>query len=106
MKTQEIRSFLADLADLDFRYLRIQISLANDARTLIKDFNLGREEFCILLDIHYHEYDIYLNGGFEYTIEHLARLNSAFCILSARKAEQELKGKFTDIIVEDHEKNK
>lgn len=106
MKTQEIRSFLADLADLDFRYLRIQMSLANDARTLIKDFNLGREEFCILLDIHDHEYDIYINGGFNYDIMKMARMNAAFCKLSARKAEQELKGKFTDIIVEDHEKNK
>jgi len=37
MEAQQIRKFLANLSDLDYRYLRIQCSMANDARTLVHD---------------------------------------------------------------------
>ena len=41
MKAIEVRKFLTSLDDLDFRYLRIQLSMANDARNMISEFNLS-----------------------------------------------------------------
>lgn len=44
MKAIEVRKFLTDLDDLDFRYLNIQLSMARDARNLIAEFNLPKEK--------------------------------------------------------------
>ena len=44
MKALEVRKFLTDLNDVDFRYLNIQLSMARDARNLIQEFNLSKEK--------------------------------------------------------------
>jgi hypothetical protein len=102
MKKQpdKIREFLSSISDLEFRYLRVQISMANDARYLIKEFNLGKEMFCRLMQIKESEYDQYLTGGFDYDLMKMALMNAAYCELSSEKAESECKGKFTDIIAQ------
>ena len=97
MKKDKIRSFLSNLSDLDYRYLRLQCSLANDARTLVKDFLLTREQFCERMKIQLSEYDSYMNGGFEYTIMHMAMIQAYFMELSMEKSKEEAK-KFTNII--------
>lgn len=72
--------------------------MANDARTLVKDFNLSREQFCELIQILPKEYDKYMTGGFNYDIRKMALIQAAFCKLQIEKTKQEAKDKFTDII--------
>lgn len=98
MDSKTIRKFLSSLEDIDFRYLRIQISMASDARNLIKEFNLTEGKFCFLMKITPNEYHSYISGGFKYTVEHMARLQAAYCKLSAEKITA--KDKFTDVISE------
>lgn len=98
MEAKEIRKFLGSLNDLDFRYLRIQISMANDARTLVKDFNLSREQFCELIQISQKEYDKYMTGGFNYDIRKMALIQAAFCKLQMERTKEEAEKKFTDIV--------
>lgn len=98
MEAKEIRKFLGSLNDLDFRYLRIQISMANDARTLVKDFNLSREQFCELIQISPKEYDKYMTGGFNYDIRKMALIQAAFCKLQMERTKEEAEKKFTDIV--------
>jgi len=97
MKKDKIRSFLSNLSDLDYRYLRLQCSLANDTRTLVKDFYLTKEHFCERMKLQLSEYDSYMNGGYEYTILHMAMIQAYFMELSMEKSKLEAK-KFTDII--------
>lgn len=93
-----VRQFLSKLSDIDFRYLRLQIQMANDARNLIKEFNLSKEEFCKLLDISEKHYQQYLNGGFEYDIMKMALMNAAYCKLSTERAAKEVEEKFTNVV--------
>lgn len=97
MKTKDIRLFLSHLSDLDYWYLRLQCSMANDARTLVKDFLLTKEQFCERMKIPLSEYNSYMNGGFAYTIMHMAIIKAYFMELSIEKAKLEAK-KITDII--------
>jgi transcriptional regulator with XRE-family HTH domain len=98
MEAKEIRKFLGDLNDLDFRYLRIQISMANDARTLVRDFNLSKEQFCELIQISPKEYNKYMTGGFNYDIRKMALIQAAFCKLQMERTKEEAENKFTDIV--------
>jgi hypothetical protein len=106
MESKKIRKFLSELEDIDFRYLRIQISMANDARNLIKEFNLTKEQFCkfMVIDPDNSEYQSYIQGGYDYTVMHMARLQAAYCKLSAEKITA--KGKFTDIATEETNNDK
>ena len=100
MKTAQIRQFLGSLSDLDYRFLRIQCSMANDARNLIKEFNLDKDELCSLIRIEPDQYDSYLTGGFDYDIEKMALMQAAFINLAAVRYKKELDGKITDIKTE------
>lgn len=101
MEAKTIRNFLSRLSDHEFRYLRLQISFANDARELVRNFNLTQERFCELMNIDITEYDKYMRGGYNYTVDKMAYLQAAYCTLkaeqNAKQAEAEAKAKFTDI---------
>jgi hypothetical protein len=97
MEAREIRKFLASISDLDFRYLRIQVSMASDARKLVKQFNLSKEDFCKYIEISLRDYDKYMTGGFNYDIRKMALLEATYCKLAAIKTEEEAKEKFTHI---------
>lgn len=97
MKALLIRRFLSQLSDLDYRYLTIQLSMAKDARTIIQEFNLSKEEFCKLLEISPREYNKYINGGFNYDIRKMALMQAAYVNLKAEKAAKEAKKKLTGI---------
>lgn len=92
-----IKIFLSKLTDVEFRYLRLQESMANDARTLIKEFSLTKGDFCHLMQIEESQYQTYLNGGFPYTVMKMALLNAAYCRLSSEKNKREAEEKFTNI---------
>lgn len=96
-KSKEIRKFLTGLTDVEFRYLRIQISLANDARNMIDEFKLSRERFCELMQLKPSQYNQYIKGGFDYTIKHMALLQAAYFTLKSEQAEKEAEHKFTEI---------
>ena len=98
MKTTEIRTFLGSLEDIDFRYLRIQISMANDARELIRNFNLSKEQFCELLSIKMNKYNSYIRGGYDYSVMDMAKIQAAYCKLQMEKTAKEAENMFTDIV--------
>jgi transcriptional regulator with XRE-family HTH domain len=97
MKALLIRRFLSSLSDLDYRYLTIQLSMAKDARTIIQEFNLSKEEFCKLLEISPREYTKYINGGFNYDIRKMALMQAAYVKLKSEQAAKEAKKKLTKI---------
>ena len=97
MEAKKIREFLGNLTDHEYRFIRIQISLANDARKIISDFNVSKERFCELIELDLSDYDAYVKGGFEYTVDKMALLNAAFCTLKAEQAEKEASKKFTQV---------
>lgn len=97
LDAKKIRTFLSKLTDVEFRYLRIQESMANDARNLIQEFNLSKEQFCDLMEIKETEYTSYLNGGFNYDIMKMALSNSAYCKLHAERANKEVQEKHVNI---------
>ena len=98
MKAIEIRRFLTDLDDLDFRYLNIQLSMARDARNLIAEFNLSKEKFCELLQISIREYKKYINGGFNYDIKKMAIMQCVWVNLRSEQAKQEAEKQLTNVL--------
>jgi hypothetical protein len=97
MKAIEVRKFLTDLDDLDFRYLNIQLSMARDARNLIAEFNLSKEKFCELLQISIREYQKYLNGGFNYDIKKMAIMQCTWVKLRTEQAAKEAEANLTSV---------
>jgi predicted transcriptional regulator len=97
MKAIEVRKFLTDLNDLDFRYLNIQLSMARDARNLIKEFNLSKEKFCELLEISPREFQKYINGGFNYNIKKMAIMQCVWYNLEMEKTKLEIENKTTGL---------
>jgi hypothetical protein len=97
MKAIEVRKFLTDLDDLDFRYLNIQLSMARDARNLIQEFNLSKEKFCELLQISIREYQKYINGGFNYDIKKMAIMQCVLVQLRTEKAKKEAETNLTNL---------
>ena len=91
MKSKEIRKFLSELSDEDFRYLEIQMSLANDGRKLIAKFNLTKERFCDLLKIELSEYQDFINGAFEYDVQKMALMHCAWVKLRNEEVNRESK---------------
>lgn len=100
MKAIEVRKFLTDLDDLDFRYLNIQLSMARDARNLIQEFNLSKEKFCELLEISPREYKKYINGGFNYDIKKMAIMQCVWVTLRSEQAKQEAEKQLTNMASE------
>lgn len=99
MQKDKVRSFLGSLTDLEYRYLRLQCQMANDARNLIKEFLLTKEQFCERMNLKPSEYDKYLTGGYNYTVMHMAKIQAYFMELSMEKSRIEAK-KFTDVITD------
>jgi hypothetical protein len=90
MKSNEVRQFLAKLDDIDFRYLRIQINVANDARNIVHEFKLTKERFCELMDIKPSVYKKYMQGGFNYSLIDFAKLNQVRYKLSTEQIAKEI----------------
>ena len=97
MRKDKVRTFLSRLNDLDYRYLRLQCQMANDARNLVKDFLLTKEQFCERMKLELSEYDSYMTGGYQYTVMHMAMIQAYFMELSMERSRLEAK-KFTDVI--------
>ena len=97
MKAIEVRKFLTELNDVDFHYLNIQLSMARDARSLIREFNLSKEKFCELLEISPREYQKYINGGFNYDIKKMALMQCAWVQLRTEQAKKEAETNLTSV---------
>ena len=92
MKALEIRKFLSTLSPADIRYLEIQLAMARDARKMIEEFKLSKERFCELLQISSKkEYELYLNGGFNYDLRKMALFQSVWVQLRIEEAQLEAK---------------
>ena len=97
MQAKEIRSFLETLNGEDFRYMEIQISIAKDAKGLIKNYNLTDDEFCDLLKIGKRDIKKFLNGGYNYDIRKLSLIHCAYETLESEKAKSEATKGLTDV---------
>ena len=103
MEAKEIRKFLSALDDSDYHYVKIQMSMARDARNLINEFKLTEEQFCALMKFNgIKNYQSFLNGGYNYTIRDMANLHCAYVSLeverATKKAEKHVKEETTNII--------
>jgi hypothetical protein len=95
---KDIRKFLGKLTDLEFRYMRIQISMANDARNLVFKYHLTKEQFCEIMRINLKDYNKYLTGGFDYDVIKMALMQAAFYNLETERIKKETEQKVTNII--------
>ena len=97
MKPKEIRQFLKELSEADFRYLEIQMSIAKDGKNLISKFNISKERFCELMQIELSEYEDFINGAFDYDIMKMALMHCAWVKLRTEQAEIEADKSLTGI---------
>jgi len=93
----QVRKFLSGLTDLDFHYLGIQIDMAKDARRLIETFSVSKEDFCKYMDIRIADYNRYLSGGYNYSLESIARMQDTWIKLRTLQAEKESETVLTDV---------
>jgi hypothetical protein len=93
----QVRKFLSGLTDLDFHYLGIQIQMAKDARKLIATFDVSKQDFCKHMDIRPTDYNRYLSGGYNYTLESMARIQDVWVKLRSLQAEIEAEKVLTDV---------
>jgi hypothetical protein len=104
MKTKTcatIRKFLGSSSEFEFRYIRLQLKMATDARQVIQDFTLTKKEFCMRMKIPESKYELYLNGGYNYDIKCMANLQAMYCELSYErdlKKRKEGAEQFVDVI--------
>ena len=91
LNSKKIRKFLSTLNDAEYSYIKIQMHIAQNAKDLVKDFKLNRSHFCLLLDIKDEQYESFLSGGFNYDLEKMALLESAYIKLSKERDEEKYK---------------
>ena len=97
MEKDKVRMFLNSLNDLDYRYLRLQCQMANDARHIVNEFLITKEQFCERMKLDVSEYDSYMNGGYEYTVMHMAMIQAYYIELSMEKSKLEANERFTGV---------
>lgn len=66
------------------------MQVSDYARTLIKQFNLSKEDFCKIVDIPLKRYSSYLNGGTNKEFLDIAKMQSAKMNLLMEKTAKEI----------------
>lgn len=87
--TNQIIKFLAKVESYQTRFIEIQLQLASNAKMIVNEYNVGEVEFCNKLKISIKDYDNFIKGGYNYTIEHMSILQSFYVEKSTEKARNE-----------------
>lgn len=86
---KKIGAFLKGLDPVEFRYLELTVQLASSIQSLIRSYNLTKEEFCEMFSINPKKYDDYIKGNFNYSLHDMATLNYAYRKLETDRVSQE-----------------
>ncbi len=97
---KKVRDFLTELDDVGFRYMKIQVSMGTDARNMMEEFNLSKEQFCELAKIDISDFQSYINGGYDYTVLNMAIMHTVWIDLRKQQAEKEVAEKLTNVATE------
>jgi hypothetical protein len=82
---EKVRQFLSTINSAELSYLELQISVAVDAKKMLKEFDLDNEKFSNLMELSSNECEKYLNGSFEYSIMHLCKFSELWETLEIEK---------------------
>lgn len=75
IKTNKICKFLAILNDAEVQFLKHLIDFRKGIKLLIDNHNLAADEVCARFGIKAQQYLAFVNGNWDYTIEHFCILN-------------------------------
>lgn len=87
-KNNKVNKFLSELNDWEFRHLELIVSLVSSIKALNENYMLTRERFCELLKINDSDYENYLKGNYEYTLNDMVSINIAYRLVEKEKAEK------------------
>jgi len=74
VNVKRISKFLMSLNDTEFRYIRHTVFLAGDIRNFILDFKISKEEFCKEVGITEDDYQLYIRGAVNFSIDQLSNV--------------------------------
>ena len=78
---KQINAFLQKLNEAEQVYLNHCSNFSQRLNTVIKQFNISKEEFCAALNLKPKDYEKFISGGWNYNLWHIA----AFDALHGRK---------------------
>lgn len=85
MDTKKIKKFLKSVDGAELIYLRYSMTIRQNLESLINEFQLNKMDVCTRFKVKPTQYYNFVRGNFNYTIEDLARINSAFIELETKK---------------------
>ena len=81
-----VRKFISELTTSEFRCAELTIQFVKAYNDLIKRHQLTKEDFCKLFNVKSKNYNNFIKGNYNYTVNDMAILNSIHAKLEAELA--------------------
>jgi transcriptional regulator with XRE-family HTH domain len=86
---KKVRDFLKGLNPIQFRYLELTVQLAAQFQSLIQGYGLSKEKFCELFEIKPAQYNNYIKGNYNYSVNDMAMLTAVYRKLETERVQKE-----------------
>lgn len=86
--TQEVNDFINSLDDAQRGYITHCLKLSSVASDLINKFKIDKEVFCDKMGIVITQYDAFVQGGYNYDLEAISKMESLRSELELLEAEE------------------
>lgn len=94
LDTKKIRLFLKSMEGAELIYLRYTMTIRQNLESLISEHLLTKDKICERFKIKPSQYNNFVKGDYNYTLEHLAMINAAFVELESEKIKENVPFKF------------
>ena len=78
---KKIGKFLKELTPTEYRYMELTMQMVSGFNDLIARFKLTKEDFCEKFEIKPAQYENYVKGNYNYSIEDMIKLQFVYADL-------------------------
>jgi len=82
---EKVWRVLNSLSTDDFKYLHMQVHMANEALKLIAEFKLDPGTFCEAMGLSLKDYLPFIKGSFNYSVREIVKLQTLYADLCGKR---------------------
>lgn len=96
INSKKVHTFVLSLTRAERGYMVSCLAISDSILSLINDFGLTKQQVCEKFQITPRQYKAFVNGAFNYDMNHMANLNDWYVELKASRLEKEAPVQFPD----------
>jgi hypothetical protein len=89
LNAKKVGMFLKNLTGVEYRYLELTMQMVSSMESIIRKYNLDKNEFCKLFEIKLSNYDNYTKGNWNYAVDDMSQLDYVYKKLEKERLENE-----------------